>query len=104
MSLNLGPITRVLVQHEEDHRAGMTLSTSDVRAMINEIGRLNHAVVVARQYAYLAGLALLDHDLPKVRRFLDAIAAGRDPSSPADPGGLPSSHGLSPNKGDVSHE
>ncbi len=73
-NLDLGPITRILIQHEEDRRAGMTLSTSDVRAMVDEIVRLSRAVLQAREYAHSAGLALLDHDLPKVRRFLSQIA------------------------------
>lgn len=77
--LDLGPLTRLLLQREEDGRAGMTLATSDVRALVDEIQRLNHLVVQARQKAYLASLALLDHDLDRVRICLDSIA-----SPPAD--------------------
>jgi len=72
--LNLGPITRILIQREDDQRAGMTLSISDVRAMVDEITRLSRAVLQAREYAHDAILALLDHDLPKIRGFLNQIA------------------------------
>ena len=88
-SLNLGPITRILVQHEDDRRTGLTMATSDVRAMVDEIVRLSRAVLQARECAHFAGLALLDHDLPKVRRFLDAIAEGRQ----VDPGPRSPVHG-----------
>jgi hypothetical protein len=53
-SLDLGPITRLLVQCEDDHRAGLTMATSDVRAMVDEIVRLSHVVLQAREYAYAA--------------------------------------------------
>ncbi len=80
--LNLGPITRLLVQHEEDRRVGMILTTSDIRALVDEIQRLGHLLVHARQRAYLASLALLDHDLDRVRICLDSIAC------PAESGAL----------------
>lgn len=73
-NLNLGPITRLLIQREDDQRAGMTLSTSDVRAMVDEIVRLSRVMLQAREYAYAARLALLDHDLTLVRTSLDQIA------------------------------
>ena len=63
MTANLGPMVRILVQHEEDKRAGMTLSTSDVRAMVDEIGALRGLLAWQRQQAHLMHIALLENDV-----------------------------------------
>lgn len=67
---DLGPVTRILQQHEDGERTGMTLSTSDVRAMVNEINSLAKGVrecqkliTWQREQARLAHMALLENDV-----------------------------------------
>ncbi len=69
-NLDLGPVVRILQQREDDKRAGMTLSTSDVRAMVDQINRLSYSVeeyakltVWQRQQAHLVHMALLENDV-----------------------------------------
>ncbi len=60
--LDLGPVVRILRQREDDKRAGMTMATSDVRAMVDAIAKLDEALAWAQTQAHLAHMALLDHD------------------------------------------
>jgi len=90
-NLDLGPVVRILQQREDDKRAGMTLSTSDVRAMVDQINRLSYSVeeyaklvVWQRQQARLTHMALQEHDIELAdecaRRVADdanLTAAGR---------------------------
>lgn len=69
-SLDLGPLIRVLMQHEAGDRTGMVLSTSDVRAIVDQINRLSYSVeeyakltVWQRQQARRTHMALLENDV-----------------------------------------
>lgn len=61
--LDLGPVTRLLEAREDDGRAGMTLSTSDVRALVDQVGSLRQLVDWQRQQARLVHMALLEDDV-----------------------------------------
>jgi hypothetical protein len=61
----------VLEAYEDGKRAGMVMTTADVRALVDQVTYLRRRLAECVGWAELAHLALLDHDLPKCRRLLD---------------------------------
>ncbi len=78
MTANLGPVVRILQQREADERAGITLSTSDVRMLVNEIRQLGALVTWAREQARLAHMALLENDVALADEFARRVADDPD--------------------------
>ena len=81
MTANLGPVVRILRQHEDDKSAGMMLSTSDVRAMVDEINSLakdvrecQRLIAWQKEQARLTHMALLENDVALADEFARRVA------------------------------